>query len=128
MQLRRALYVTRSTMASLVYRQFAQAMVERKQILCDYDGRPRELCAVILGHSKGEEKALTFQFGGQSKSGLPPRGEWRCLWLAKVSNVRLRDGPWRAGTRHTQPQGCVEEVDLDVNPSSPYNPRRQLQR
>jgi hypothetical protein len=95
-------------------------MAAQKQILCDYDGFARELCAVILGHSNGEEKALTFQFGGQSKSGLPPQGEWRCLWLSKVSNVRLRDGPWYTGTRHTQSQGCVEDVDIDVNPLSPY--------
>jgi hypothetical protein len=77
---------------------------------------------IILGHSKGDEKALTFQFGGQSSSELPPGGEWRCLWLAKVSRVRLRDGPWRTGVRHTAPQGCVEDVDLDANAFSPYAP------
>ncbi len=113
-------------MTSPTYRQFAEAMAARKQIVCEYDGYARELCAVILGRTRGEEKALTFQFGGQSKSGLPPNGQWRCLSLEKVKNVRLRDGPWRAGARHTQPQGCVEDVDLDVNPMSPYNPRRQL--
>jgi hypothetical protein len=113
-------------MASSIYRQFAQAMATRKQILCAYDGYPRELCAIILGHSKGQEKALTFQFAGQSKSGLPPQGEWRCLWLSKVSTVRLRDGAWHAGTKHTQPQGCVEDVDIDVNPESPYGPKRRL--
>jgi hypothetical protein len=113
-------------MASSIYRRFAQAMTARKQILCAYDGYPRELCAIILGHSKGQEKALTFQFAGQSKSGLPPQGEWRCLWLSKVSNMRLRDGAWHSGARHSQPQGCVEDVDIDANPTSPYNPRRRL--
>ncbi len=113
-------------MPSLVYTLFAQAMAGRKQILCEYNGYRRELCAVILGHSSGQEKALTFQFGGESKSGLPPGGEWRCLWLEKVSDVRLRDGPWFAGSSHTQPQGCVEAVDLDVNPSSPYSPKRRV--
>jgi hypothetical protein len=101
-------------------------MAMRKQILCMYGGYPRELCPIILGHSQGQEKTLTFQFGGQSKSGLPPQGEWRCLWLSKVSNVQLRDGPWFAGSSHTQPQGCVEIVDLDVNPSSPYRPGRHV--
>lgn len=113
-------------MASSIYKAFAEAMAGRKQILCNYSGYPRELCCIILGHSKGDEKALTFQFGGQSSSGLPPGGEWRCLWLAKVSGVRLRDGPWHAGAQHAAPQGCVEEVDLDVNPFSPYSPKRQL--
>jgi len=110
---------------SAIYELFGEAITDRKQILCRYGGYPRELCPVILGHSQGQEKALTYQFGGQSKSGLPPGGEWRCLWLAKVSDVRLRDGPWHAGASHIQPQGCVETVDLDVNPASPYQPRRR---
>jgi hypothetical protein len=110
--------------SSANYGLFEQAMKLRKQIVCMYDGRPRELCPIILGHSQGQEKALTYQFGGQSKSGLPPGGEWRCLWLSKVSNIELRDGPWFVGSSHTQPQGCVETVDLDVNPSSPYGPKR----
>jgi hypothetical protein len=113
-------------MVSPAYKRFAQAMAARMQIVCEYDGYARELCAVILGHAGRQEKALTFQFGGQSKSRLPPNGEWRCLFLEKVRDVHLRDGPWRGGDRHTRPQGCVEDVDLDVNPTSPYNPRRRL--
>jgi hypothetical protein len=115
-------------MPGAVYRLFAEAMAERKQILCTYDGHRRELCPIILGHSQGQEKALTFQFGGESSKGLPPGGEWKCLFLAKVSDVQLRDGPWRAGDRHQQRQTCVEIVDLDVNPASPYNPKRRLSR
>ena len=111
-------------MPSANYALFEQAMRMRKQVVCRYDGYPRELCPIILGHSQGQEKVLTFQFGGGSKSGLPPGGEWRCLFLSKVSGAELRDGPWLAGSSHTQPQGCVEIVDLDVNPSSPYRPKR----
>lgn len=103
---------------------FEQALRARKQIVCTYGGHRRELCPVILGHTGGEEKALTFQVGGESGSGLPPGGEWRCLFLAKVSLASLRDGPWRSGDGHSQPQGCVEDVDLDANPDSPYSPKR----
>jgi hypothetical protein len=113
-------------MPSATYRLFAQAIAERKQILCTYGGRRRELCPIILGHTQGQEKALTFQFAGDSARGLPPGGEWRCLWLAKIGDVRLRDGPWHAGDSHRRPQGCVEIVDLDINPQSPYAPRRSL--
>jgi putative transcriptional regulator len=105
------------------YLLFAQAIVERKQIVCSYNGYPRELCPIILGHSQGQERALTYQFGGQSESGLPA---WKCLSLAKVSDVRLREGPWYAGDSHTQRQDCVKIVDLDINPESPYNPKRPL--
>jgi hypothetical protein len=91
-----------------------------------YHGFARELCPIILGHTDGAEKALTYQFGGESRSGLPPGGEWRCLWLSEVSDVSLRDGRWRTGESHRQPQGCVHEVDLDVNPASPYQPKRRV--
>jgi hypothetical protein len=84
----------------------------------------REICPIIFGHSRREEKALTYQFAGQSRSGLPPDGEWRCLWLAKVRDSQLRNGPWIAGDSHTRPQGCVDEIDLDVNPESPWTKRK----
>jgi len=108
---------------SPIYDLFARAIADRKQILCRYDGYPRELCPVILGHSAGQEVALTYQFAGQSRSGLPPGGDWKCLRLSKVRDVQLRDGLWHAGSSHTGPQSCVKVVDFDVNPSSPYNPR-----
>lgn len=113
-------------MPTSTYELFAKAMVERKQIVCVYDGYRREACAVLLGHSKGQEVALVYQFAGGSKAGLPPGGQWKCLHLSKVGDVRLRDGPWRAGASHKRAQACVEIVDLDVNPASPYNPRRRL--
>ena len=112
---------------SEIYRLFEQAMIERKQIVCVYKGYRREVCPVILGHSGGEERALTYQFAGESGSQLPSEGEWRCLALAGVSEVQLRQGPWCSGNSHKQPSGCIEVVDLDVNPNSPYNPKRRLE-
>jgi uncharacterized protein YutE (UPF0331/DUF86 family) len=111
---------------SPTYRLFEQAMTDGKQIVCMYDGYRREICPIILGHSQGEEKALTYQFGGESRSGLPNRGEWRCLFLSRVREVQLRKGRWHTGDSHSQPSRCVEIVDLDVNPRSPYNPKRRL--
>jgi hypothetical protein len=110
---------------SPTYRMFEDAMRRRKQILCMYDGYPRELCPVILGHTDGHEVALTYQFAGQGSKPLPRGGQWKCLRLSKVSDTRLRDGPWHAGDQHMQRQSCVDIVDLDVNPDSPYNPQRR---
>ena len=113
-------------MPSPTYDLFEQAMAGRKQILCTYDGYPREVCPIILGHTNGREVALAYQFGGGGKTGLPPGGRWKCLSLAKVGNVQLRNGPWYSGTSHAQAQQCVKVVDLDVNPASPYAPKRQV--
>jgi hypothetical protein len=112
-------------MSSQAYELFAEALIERRQISCLYDGYRRELCPVILGHTQGQEAALVYQFAGESKSGLPPGGQWKCLRLAKVSQVRLKDGAWFTGDSHQRAQVCVEIVDLDVNPESPYHPRRK---
>lgn len=101
-------------------------MRERRQLICTYGGFRREVCPAILGHTRNTEKALVFQFGGDSSSGLPPGGEWRCLTLASVTVLELREGPWHAGRDHGPAQTCVAEVDYDVNPASPYNPRLRL--
>ena len=113
---------------SPVYKLLAEAMDAFRPVVCMYRGCARAICPVILGHSNGKEKALTYQFAGESNSGLPPGGEWRCLFLAEVSEAELGDGPWIVGSRHSQPQGCVKEVDRDVNPDSPYSPKRPIKR
>jgi hypothetical protein len=113
---------------SRTYEMFEEAMIDEKQIVCAYGGYARELCPIILGHSQGHEKVLAYQFGGRSSSRLPQGGRWKCLWLSKITDVRLREGPWISGSRHSQNQTCVEVVDLDVNPDSPYHPGRDLRR
>jgi hypothetical protein len=52
--------------SSTNYNLFEQAMRLRKQIVCVYGGHPRELCPIILGHSQGQEKALTYQVGARA--------------------------------------------------------------
>jgi hypothetical protein len=111
---------------SQTYELIARAMAERQQVLCLYQGYPRALCPAILGHTKGQERTLAYQFAGQSSSGLPSGGEWKCFQVTEMRNVELRDGEWYGGAQHSARQTCVEVVDLDVNPSSPYRPRRKL--
>jgi hypothetical protein len=113
-------------MPSSTYRLFAQAIQARELIACSYTGHPREICPIILGHTKGVEKALVYQTGGRTSRGRVREGEWKCFELSKVHGAHLCQGEWQAGTSHQQRQTCVEEVDYDVNPSSPYNPRRSL--
>jgi hypothetical protein len=110
-------------MPSRTYELFAEAMLMRRPIECGYDGLPRTICPIILGHTNGQEKALTYQTGGKSSGSVP---DWKCLTLSKVRNPRIVDGPWRSGGEHSQAQTCVKDVDLDVNPDSPYRPKRKL--
>jgi hypothetical protein len=103
-------------MPSANYNLFRKAILEEKQVLCTYEDHRRELCPHIIGHTGGEEKVLAFQFAGETSKGrLPPGGGWKCLFLARVREVRLRSGPWREGESHTQTQACVRDNDLDIN-------------
>lgn len=112
-------------MPSRTYQLFAEAIAARKPVVCMYQGHPRAICPVILGHSDGAEKALTWQFEGTGSKG-PVRGQWKCLSLAEVSSAEITDGSWRSGREHRRAQSCVKDVDLDVNPDSPYAPKRRL--
>jgi hypothetical protein len=87
-----------------------------KQVRRAYEGCYREVCPHILGYKKlGEPAAFVFQFGGESTSKLPHGGDWRCLSLAEITNVKLHDGRWYSGSRHSRSQTCIQFVDVDVN-------------
>lgn len=116
---------TEVSLSSHTYDLIARAIIERLQVHCVYQTYPRAICPALLGHTNGEEYTLAFQFAGDSSKGLPRTGEWKCLKIAEISNVELRTGEWHAGSSHRERQQCVKDVDLDVNPLSPYEPRRR---
>jgi hypothetical protein len=113
--------------ASATYRLFERAMEERRHVACVYRGRKRALQPVVLGWSDGREKVLAYQTGGASSRPLTtPDGRWRCLLLGDVEAPMLQDGWTEIDTSHRSGQSCVRDVDLDVNPDSPFHPRRRL--
>lgn len=118
--------VQKASMPSPTYQLIMQAMITRQQVLCMYGGFARAICPIILGHTAGRERVLAFQFAGGASSGLPPGGQWKCFDVADISEVELRQGRWHSGGSHRQPQHCVADVDLDVNPDSPYDPKRPI--
>jgi predicted nucleic acid-binding protein len=102
-----------------------EAILKRKPVTLIYGGAKREVCPHIIGHTSGDERALVFQFGGSTRTKLPPEGEWRCLRVSDVRDVKVRDGPWRSGNYHRTTQRCVDGVYLDVNENVPNQPGRR---
>jgi general stress protein 26 len=101
---------------SATYRIIWKAIRARKRIAFSYGDRPREVCPHILGYkASGQEALFVFQVGGESSQPLPRGGDWRCFELDGVSDIQLRNGDWRGGTRHSKAQSCVQFVDVDVN-------------
>ena len=96
------------------YAILRQAIQNKLQVTCTYRGYPRELCPHVVGTKDGRRQVLAYQFAGQSSSGLPPGGEWRCMVVDEVENAQAREGPWHTGHSHTQPQTCVDHIDIEV--------------
>jgi hypothetical protein len=96
------------------YATVRQAIVDRVQIVATYRGHRREMCPHVIGTKGGRPQALFFQFAGSSSSGLPPGGEWRCIPIEGLSDVVSQTGAWYSGGDHTQPQTCVDLVDVEV--------------
>lgn len=96
------------------YAVIRQAIVARQQVTCFYKEHLRECCPHAIGTTNGVERVLVYQFAGTSSRGLPPGGEWRCMDIPGMSQIRAREGQWYSGARHTQPQTCVKNVDIDI--------------
>lgn len=100
---------------SAVYMLVRRAIAARRQVIATYGGHVRWMCPHCIGLNKdGEEQALFFQFGGASSKPLARGGEWRCIPIAGLSDVSVRDGPWHTGGAHSRSQDCVKEVDLSA--------------
>ncbi len=96
------------------YSVIRQAIIDKQQITAIYHGLVREMCPHAIGTKDGREQAILFQFGGQSSKGLPEEGEWRCLAIDKLSDLEAVDGPWHTADNHSQPNTCIDEVDIEV--------------
>ncbi len=80
----------------IVYRIVRAAVESRRPISAVYHDRHRLFCPHRLGRNKeGQLRALCYQYGGESESGLKPMGSpdnWRCIALDKLKGVELLDG------------------------------------
>jgi hypothetical protein len=93
-----------------------------------YHDYHRLLCPHRLGWNRGKQaRALCYQFGGESESGLEPLGSmanWRCMAVDDLSQVKLLEGVWHTALNHARPQTCVAEVDVDVEDQLEHDPQK----
>jgi predicted DNA-binding transcriptional regulator YafY len=107
---------SRRNRVSESYRRIWQAARTRKQVTFTYGGHYREVCPHIVGYKQSRDAAvLAFQFGGTSSKGLPPKGEWRCFTIDKMTDIQTRSGRWHSGEGHSKTQPCIQHVDVDIN-------------
>jgi hypothetical protein len=109
-------------------RQLVYAAVKgRRPMVARYDGCQRLLCPHKLGWNRGGQlRVLCYQYGGESVSGLRWQNSpanWRCLALEKLSAVQLLDDAWHSAPNHSQPQTCMERVEIDAEDYPPRAPQ-----
>ena len=100
-----------------VYSLVRQAILDKQQVVATYRGHRREMCPHVIGTKTGRMQALFYQFGGTSNSGLGPAGSgdnWRCIPIARLSDVSVRPGPWHTAPTHSQEQTCVDVIDVEA--------------
>lgn len=101
-----------------VYWIVRAAVQNRRPISAIYHDRHRLFCPHRLGRNKeGQLRALCYQYGGESESGLSPIGSpenWRGIALDKLKRVELLDEMWRTAPNHSRPASCIVDVDVDV--------------
>jgi hypothetical protein len=100
-----------------VYELIRQAIIDKKIVRATYRRHERLMCPHTIGESQGRKKALFYQFAGGSSSGLAPDGEpdnWRCVFVAELTNVFIEEGEWHTCPIHTKRQTCIRNVDTEV--------------
>ena len=101
-------------MTKTKYGLIKQAIQTKQQVVAMYLGDWQEMCPHVLGLKDGEENCWFYLFGGTSSSAGRNLMGWRCMKVGELSNVSIRPGPWHTDPRHSRPQTCVDEIDVEV--------------
>jgi hypothetical protein len=97
----------------------AEAIESKQQVIARYHDEERIFSPHALGTKRGASHVLVYQFAGGSQTGLPPGGEWRCLNVDELSEIRLETGAWRTAPNVFNPQTCLDEVEVLADPLPP---------
>lgn len=103
------------------------AVIGKRPIAALYDGCRRLLGPHKLGWNRGGQlRVLCYQYGGGSISGLQPQNpsaNGRCLALEKLGAVELLNDRWHSAPNYSQPQTCLERVEVDAEDYPPRAPQ-----
>ena len=109
------------------YTVLTEAIMTKQQVTARYHDEERLFSPHALGTKRGVAHVLVYQYAGGSRTGLPPGGEWRCLNVEELSEIRLEPGAWRTSENVFNPQTCLDEIEVLADPLPPRattRPRR----
>lgn len=97
------------------YQRLRDSLQQSRPMRGLYHGHIREFCVQVLGHTEQEERALVYQFGGTSGSGLQPDGSpdnLRCLRVAQIEQLEEITGSWHQPDDWSRAPHCVADVEF----------------
>lgn len=98
-------------MPSTRYRDWFDAIRNKRRVCYIYQGKPREGCPHVLGLDRdGAEKVLVYRI---VPGGSQP--QWRCLFVAETAIAGPAHGRWLEAGSHKQRNSCIVDVHIDVN-------------
>jgi len=80
-----------------VFEILKEAIEKRRCVSMLADGRRREVAPLAIGFKGAQKKVLTFQYRGDSNSGLAAGGAWRCFLIDNIAWAKIIDDPWQSG-------------------------------
>jgi hypothetical protein len=107
------------------YSILAEAISSKQQVVARYHDQERVFSPHALGNKHGVPHVLVYQYAGGSQTGLPPGGEWRCLNVDELSDLRVEPGAWRTAPNVFNPQTCLDEIDVLADPLPPRASARE---
>lgn len=99
---------------SAAFLTMKDAILRRKTLRLNYKGRNLTACPYILGHASQEERAFVLAVDGIGRPNQAEQGNWMCLRLASVDDIKVLDQPWTEQPYPGHIQRCVDNVYLDA--------------
>lgn len=105
----------------------ARAIATCSQIEAVYEedsgDEPRVFCPAAMGTLHGDRNLLVLQISGESSSGYE-KGLERCLKVARLHHVRLREGPWFPVEGDIREATCFKYGTIEAYSRCPRDPGR----
>ncbi len=99
------------------YLMIQDAIEFKQQVIGSYNGYRLEMCPHALGFADGRERAVCYQFGGdsvQQELSMDPMEKWICVPLDDLVIHDVRDGQWYTGAYPVYYQTCVHTLTFEV--------------
>jgi hypothetical protein len=80
-----------------VYDVLKHAIERHRSVRIIAGGLWRDISPLALGYKGDKLKVLAYQYRGDSASGLPADGGWRCFFVDDISWAKETDDRWQTG-------------------------------